>query len=81
MLPYHLLDPNIPLPQAFEYVHLNWAKYVVSTGAIISLSTWYLKKKINKQSPNISDCYFTCLKFNLILDTKVYMPRCFLCHE
>ncbi|CAF0761137.1 unnamed protein product [Brachionus calyciflorus] len=39
MIPYHLLDPNIPLPQAFEYVHLTWAKHVVSIGAVVSLST------------------------------------------
>ena len=41
MIPYYLIDSNVPLPQAFDYVHLNWAKYVASAGAIASLATWY----------------------------------------
>jgi hypothetical protein len=40
MLPYYLIDPEIPIPQAFEYVGLNWAKTLVSVGAIASLITW-----------------------------------------
>ena len=32
-------DAATPLPQAFEYVHYEWARYLVSAGAIISLAT------------------------------------------
>lgn len=39
MIPYYLIDPNIPLPQAFEYVGLEWARTLVSAGAIASLVT------------------------------------------
>jgi hypothetical protein len=41
MLPYYMLDPYTPLPQAFAYVKLNWAKDVVSIGAILSLTLWF----------------------------------------
>ena len=40
MVPYYLLDPITPIPQAFSYVELYWAKHIVSIGAIISLLTW-----------------------------------------
>ncbi len=40
MIPYYIIDPNIPIPQAFDYVNLGWAKYIVSIGAIASLATW-----------------------------------------
>lgn len=39
MLPYYILDQNAPMPQAFAYVHWNWARYIVAIGAICSLST------------------------------------------
>ncbi|RNA31175.1 cationic amino acid transporter 3 isoform X1, partial [Brachionus plicatilis] len=39
MIPYNLLNPNIPLPEAFEYADLKWAKYIVSIGAMVSLCT------------------------------------------
>jgi amino acid transporter len=38
MIPYYLIDTDTPLPQAFELVHLDWAKYIVSIGAIFSLA-------------------------------------------
>jgi hypothetical protein len=31
------MDPNAPVATAFEHVGMNWAKIVVSVGAIISL--------------------------------------------
>jgi amino acid transporter len=40
MIPYYLINPNTPLPSAFQYAQLNWATYVVSAGAVASLSTW-----------------------------------------
>jgi len=40
MVPYYIVDANTPLPQAFKHVHLDWATYVVSIAAIISLITW-----------------------------------------
>ncbi len=42
MIPYYQMDLVTPFPQAFEYVGLPWASYVVSVGAITSLATWYL---------------------------------------
>ena len=39
MIPYYIIDPDTPLPHAFDYVNLNWAKNFVSFGAILSLST------------------------------------------
>ncbi len=39
MIPYYILDPDIPMPQAFDYVGYNWAKNIVTIGAIISLVT------------------------------------------
>jgi hypothetical protein len=38
MVPYYLLDPLAPIAQAFDYVEIDWAKYLVSIGAILSLS-------------------------------------------
>lgn len=40
MIPFYLIDPEIPIPQAFDYVGMGWAKYFVSIGAIASLATW-----------------------------------------
>ena len=39
MMPYYMTEADIALPQAFEYVNLNWAKYLVSIGAIFSLAS------------------------------------------
>lgn len=39
MIPYYILDPNTPMPQAFQYIGYNWATTIVSVGAIISLTT------------------------------------------
>lgn len=39
MMPYYLIKPDTPLPSAFQYVKYDWATYVVSAGAIASLST------------------------------------------
>jgi len=40
MVPFYLLDAETPLTHAFEYTHLDWAKHLVTTGAIMSLATW-----------------------------------------
>ena len=40
MIPYYMLDPSTPLPHAFAYVNMYWARYVVAIGAITSLCTW-----------------------------------------
>ena len=34
-----MIDSNAPFPSAFDYVGYDWAKYIVSIGAVISLST------------------------------------------
>lgn len=44
MIPYYLIDTNAPFPSAFDYVGYDWAKYIVSMGAIISLSTWFVSR-------------------------------------
>lgn len=40
MIPYYMVNPETPLPQAFDYVRLDWANLFVSIGAIASLATW-----------------------------------------
>jgi solute carrier family 7 (cationic amino acid transporter), member 3 len=42
MVPYHLINQNAPMPDAFKYVQLPWARYIVATGALISLATCLL---------------------------------------
>lgn len=39
MIPYYLVDKNEPYSSAFSYVGYDWAHYVVSVGATISLAT------------------------------------------
>ncbi|CAF1049949.1 unnamed protein product [Brachionus calyciflorus] len=39
MVPYYVFDLSAPLSEAFNYVGLNWAYYIVTIGAIISLIT------------------------------------------
>ena len=39
MQPYFLLNKDAPLPFAFDYVGIGWARYPVSVGAICALST------------------------------------------
>jgi hypothetical protein len=46
MIPYYLIDSAAPYPSAFAYVGYDWAKYIVSIGAIISLATWSVLKLI-----------------------------------
>ena len=43
MIPYYIINPETPLPQAFDYVGLNWANLIVSIGAIASLATWLIE--------------------------------------
>jgi hypothetical protein len=42
MMPYYMLDANTPFPTAYDFVGLQWAKYVVIVGAIASLATWFV---------------------------------------
>ena len=39
MVPYYIFDMSAPLSEVFNYVGLEWAYFVVTTGAIISLAT------------------------------------------
>lgn len=39
MVPYFVFDMDAPLSEAFNYVGLHWASYIVSIGAILSLAT------------------------------------------
>lgn len=45
MIPYYIINPDTPLPQAFNYVNLDWANLIVSIGAIASLATWLVYYK------------------------------------
>ena len=40
MVPYYLINPDTPIAFAFEFTQLDWAKYIVTIGAVVSLSTW-----------------------------------------
>ncbi len=42
MVPYYLLDADTALAHAFEYNDMEWAKYVVTAGATLSLTTWFV---------------------------------------
>jgi amino acid transporter len=39
MLPYYMLNINVPFPQAFAYVHMNWATPIVSVGIVAGFIT------------------------------------------
>ena len=39
---FNFFNKDTPLPQAFAYVGYDWAKYIVSVGAILSLACWYV---------------------------------------
>lgn len=39
MVPYYLLDPDVPFSKAFDYVGFPWAKHVVTYGALVIIIT------------------------------------------
>ncbi|XP_069699086.1 cationic amino acid transporter 4 [Periplaneta americana] len=39
MVPFSTINPNAALPEAFSSIGLNWAKYVVSIGALCGMTT------------------------------------------
>ncbi len=41
MMPYCMIDLYTPLPIAFDYVGLGWAKYIVSIGSLLTILSWY----------------------------------------
>lgn len=45
MVPFYMMNIETPLPFAFDYVNLDWCKYIATVGAIISLSTWLGRHK------------------------------------
>jgi amino acid transporter len=48
MIPYYLLDADAALAHAFEYAGMDWAKYLVTTGAALTLATWYVQTVLFK---------------------------------
>jgi amino acid transporter len=34
MIPYYLIDPNAPLPEAFRFIGYEWGRYIVAIGAV-----------------------------------------------
>lgn len=40
MIPYYLIDTNAPIPGAFDYVNIVWAKNIITVGAIASIIAW-----------------------------------------
>jgi amino acid transporter len=41
IMPYYMLDIYTPLPQAFEYAGLAWAKYIITIGSILAILAWF----------------------------------------
>ncbi|CAI5469617.1 unnamed protein product, partial [Closterium sp. Yama58-4] len=42
LTPFDRIDPDTPMAQAFDTYHLDWAKYLVTGGALAALSTTLL---------------------------------------
>ncbi len=42
MIPYFIIDSDTPMPSAFNYAGLGWVSHIVTVGALISISTWFV---------------------------------------
>jgi len=52
MVPYYDLYPDAALPMAFNHVGWSVAGYIISVGAICSLTAWYVTIKNDNYQNN-----------------------------
>lgn len=48
MQPYSQIDPNAPFTVAFQFVGMDWAKYIVALGALKGMTTVLLANVISQ---------------------------------